>query len=561
MIGMTRNLLDNLVFKNLYMNAKLTHLRPDAISSIVEKLRLFSESPETSLELFRVLLIFLYTIKELATGQLRRIRENLQAAAPEILQVLVSIYSDKVALWQGFLEDGIGDEGRFRDAAERSLLALRILRRLIIAAYDHPNRDAVVQQFWNQISLQLDGLLSFILQGSISTSFNTKGLIEKHLVQIAKFHLEMVKAHPAGFALLSNSVDLARAYWRLVFRFSKTFGSQTPTPTAKIGNDGDADEEEPAILEALSLKGLLLLRGCLKMVFSPAQTFKYQRPEDKDEKKRAMELIRNTLLTESFVREMMETIVTQFFVFRSRDLRDWAEEPEEWERREEGEGDVWEFSIRSCSEKLFLDLVINFNNLLVEPLLSVFANVAGKWWPIFLVRSGLKSIAVANTNVLLKDSVYAAIGIAAPVLEGKLDFSKFLESTLVPEVQIQQAGYNILRRRIAIVLGQWLPVKEGLNRPLVYQIFQHLLDKGDPLNDQVVRVTAGRQLKNVIDPFEFLAEPFMPYTPVILGRLMQLVEEVELSETKMALLNTINIIVGKMEHHVWLRSIVLIMSG
>lgn len=150
--------------------------------------------------------------------------------------------------------------------------------------------------------------------------------------------------------------------------------------------------------------------------------------------------------------------------------------------------------------------------------------------------------------------MYAAIGIAAPVLEERLDFSTFLESTLVPEVQIQQAGYNVLRRRIAIILGQWMLVKEGLNRPLVYQIFQYLLDKTDSLNDQVVRVTAGRQLKNVIDPFEFLAEPFMPYTPVILGRLMHLIDEVELSETKLALLNTISVIVLKMDHHVWLRS-------
>lgn len=329
-----------------------------------------------------MLLIFLYTIKELATGQLRRIKDNLQSAAPEILQVLVRIYSDKVNQWQAFLQDGDGDES-FRDAAERSLLALRILRRLVIAGYDFPNRDFVVQQFWNQSSLQLDGFLSFILQGFLSTNANATSLIEKHLIQIAKFHLEMVKSHPAGFALLPNSVYLARAYWRLVFRFSKTFGSQTPTPTASIGHDGDADEERPAILEELSLKGLLLLRGCLKMVFSPAQTFKYQHAEDKDEKKRSMEIMKNTLLTESFVREMMETIVTQFFVFRSRDLRDWVEEPEEWERREEGEGDVWEFSIRSCSEKLFLDLVINFNNLLVEPLLSFFANVAGTLCLIF----------------------------------------------------------------------------------------------------------------------------------------------------------------------------------
>lgn len=328
-----------------------------------------------------MLLILLYTIKELATGQLRRIKDNLQSAAPEILHVLTRIYSDKVVQWQAVLGDGSGDEGSFRDAAERSLLALRILRRLIIAGYDFPNRDTLVPQFWSQLSSQLDGFLSFILQGPLSTNANANAnariLVEKHLMQIAKFHLEMVKTHPAGFALLPNSVDLARAYWKLAFRFSKAFGSQTPLRTAKIGHDGDVDEEEPAILEQLSLKGLLLLRGCLKMVFSPAQTFKDQHAEDKEEKKCSMDLIKTTLLTDSFVREMMETIVTQFFVFRSRDLREWAEEPEEWERREEGEGDVWEFSIRSCSEKLFLDLVINFNTLLVEPLLRVFANVAG----------------------------------------------------------------------------------------------------------------------------------------------------------------------------------------
>ena len=157
-----------------------------------------------------------------------------------------------------------------------------------------------------------------------------------------------------------------------------------------------------------------------------------------------------------------------------------------------------------------------------------------------------------NTDVLLKDSIYASIGIAAPVLERNLDFDfgSFLNNTLVEEVQITRSGYNILRRRAAVVLGQWLPVKEGLNRPLVYQIFQHLLDKRDQMNDQVVRVTAGRQLKNVVDPFEFVAEPFMPYVPNVLSSLMALIEEVELPDTKLALLNTISVIVTKMEQHV-----------
>lgn len=132
----------------------------------------------------------------------------------------------------------------------------------------------------------------------------------------------------------------------------------------------------------------------------------------------------------------------------------------------------------------------------------------------------------------------------------ELDFGRFLDNVLGREVQIAQPGYNILRRRVAIVLGQWLPIKENLNRPLVYQIFQHLLDRNDPLNDQVVRVTAGRQLKNVVDPFEFVAETFQPYLPDIIERMMSLIREVDLPETKMALLNTMSIIVTKMEQQV-----------
>jgi hypothetical protein len=154
-------------------------------------------------------------------------------------------------------------------------------------------------------------------------------------------------------------------------------------------------------------------------------------------------------------------------------------------------------------------------------------------------------------DVLLKDSLYSAIGLASASLEQQLDFNSFLETTLVQEVQIQDQGYNVLRRRIAIILGQWVPVKpDELNRNAIYQIFQHLLSKQDPLNDLVVRITAGRQLKNVLDPFEFSPTGFMPYAQSILQDLMSLIQEVELPETKMGLLESVRVLVVKMEHHV-----------
>jgi hypothetical protein len=122
---------------------------------------------------------------------------------------------------------------------------------------------------------------------------------------------------------------------------------------------------------------------------------------------------------------------------------------------------------------------------------------------------------------------------------------------MVPEVQSQEQEYRLLRRRIALVLGQWVPVKPGeLNRNAIYQIFQHLLNSQDPLNDLVVRITAGRQLRNVLDPYEFSAEGFMPFAPSILASLMSLVQEVESSETKMGLLETVRVAVVKMEDNV-----------
>jgi hypothetical protein len=152
--------------------------------------------------------------------------------------------------------------------------------------------------------------------------------------------------------------------------------------------------------------------------------------------------------------------------------------------------------------------------------------------------------------------VYTAIGLAADILHDQLDFDSFIANTLVAEAGKQKPGFNIIRRRIAIIISQWIAIKIAKEKkPIVYQIYQHLLDKDDPMNDQVVRITAGRKFHAVADEWEFQADNFLPYAPVMLDRLMALVQEVELAETKMALLNTISIIVERLEHHVRPKSV------
>jgi hypothetical protein len=468
---------------------------------------------------------------------------------PEIFSVLGQVYVQKVQRWQTFLRDGGDDEGGALQDIEHSLLAIKVLRRLLTAGYDFPNRDSDVPEFWGVVRSQFGDFLTIATHENSPLSPDIQQLVEKHLMQLSKLHLEMAQVHPQAFVLLPDTLNLVRAYWSLITKLGETYGSKS-TDTAKIGTDGDEDDEPP-LLERLALKGLLLIRACLKMVFYPAQVFRYKHPQEKEERARAIQYVKTELFTEDLVRDMMSVIVTRYFVFRPSDLRMWEEEPDEWEKMEEG-GEDYEFSIRPCSEKLFLDLAKNFKDILIQPLLQVFYSVASEWAT--RVRQGASSltfIAPDNEDILFKDSVYTAVGLAADVLHDRLDFDAFISSTLIPEIQKQNPGYNILRRRIAILLGHWISIKiSDQNKLLVYQIFQHLLDKSDPLNDQVVRVTAGRQLKNITDEWEFKAVNFLPYAPDTLSRMMSLITEVELPETKMALLNTISSIVERLEQNV-----------
>ncbi|PYH43275.1 putative importin 11 [Aspergillus saccharolyticus JOP 1030-1] len=518
-----------LALHNALMLAKIMRYEfpqdwPDGISSIIAFLRSATQPGANPLQLPRTLVILLQIIKELSTARLQRTRANLQSVAPEVFHLLGGIYVDKVNTWAAWLEQGGADETTLLETIEQSLVSLKVIRRLVIAGFEHPNRDKDVREFWVLTHSHFSRFLGFV-NGPAAASEQLRRAVEKHLLQLSKLHVEMAKDRPASFALLPDSIRLVQAYWTLVTQLGEKY--------SELGADGES--EGKSLMEKTGLRALLLIRACSKMAFNAAQTFKYQTPQDKEEKKQSVELIKAELFTEDFVVSVMELLVTQFFRFRKNDFQEWEEDPEEWERKEEDISDAWEFSIRSCSEKLFLDLVIHFKELLIPRLLHVFYGFASP----------------ENRDVLLKDSLYSAIGLSAASLEQHLDFNNFLQGTLVPEVQLQEQGYNLLRRRIAILLGQWVPVKSSeLNRDAVYQIFQHLLSRKDPLNDLVVRISAGRQLKNVLDPFEFSPTEFLPYAPTILQDLMSLVQEVELSETRMGLLDTVRMAVVKMEDHI-----------
>lgn len=510
-----------------------------------------------SLRLTRSLSILLHVVKELAAGRLTRTKSHLQLIAPEVLKVLGGVYVRHAQIWGSLLKQQPIPE-RAVSTMTISYLAIKIMRRLIVAGYEFPNRAEEVKEAW---SILKEHQWAFIAtDDEISAPEEVSKLLKKHVLNIGKLYVDVNSSHPAAFTLLPCTLDILGRYWEvaeaygdvLAAQSKKTVDGITTQATSRLKED---DDKRNAFREKVALQGLILWRGCLKMIYNPTATFKCKsmsrrpnRPgidrstgradrhkEEKEEIKISTELLKSKMFSESVVSHCMEVLVTRFFILRPSDLEGWIEDPEGWNEQWENAVDSWEFLLRPCAEKLFSDLIVNHRDVLAGPLLGVLNTMRSK----------------GSDDILAKDAIYTAIGIAAGVLHPHFNFDEFIHDTLVNEIQVSRPGYNIIRRRVAILIGQWVSIKISVeNRPTLYKIMQHLLIREDPMNDLVVRLTAAHNLRRCIDEWDFRVDAFLPHVNDLFNRLMGLMDEVEQTETRMGLLYVIGVIVDRLEHRV-----------
>ncbi|KAI0109080.1 putative importin 11 [Nemania sp. FL0031] len=493
---------------------------PDVLDNLIAQLRALRDDDQS---LSGALLILLRIVKELGTARLMRSQKALQDTTPVLVQALAEIYDAKTRLWLPFVTSGQGDETHAVAAMGNSLTTFRILRRLLIVGFEFPHRDEIVRQIWSFSQSQLGQLLNM--------ADDKHPLIGKHLLQFTKLHINMASSHPASFASLPGSLELARSYWNLVAEFSIVFGQSEGIRQGSSSGEAKSRAEGP-LFERLALKGLLLMRACIKMAHRPAQTIRYRSKEDTREQQEALAAIKSQLFSNDFVNQMVHIIITRLLVFRKADMDAWEEDPQEWELQEESQGNAYEWEVRPCAEKLFLDLLMHYKTLLLEPLIAYFATAQDP-----------------QASVTTKDAVYTTMGLAAALVERTpFDFDSVVKSVIVNDAVQAIPMCQILRRRIAILLSQWVPVKISLETsPVVYEIFRHFLNSNDPNNDIVVRITAARQFKAIVDDFGFDETRFAPHAPDVLRELINLVQTVEIDETKLAIIETLRALISRMD--------------
>jgi len=237
---------------------------------------------QASLRLTRSLSILLHVVKELATGRLSRTKSSLQSVTPEILKVLGDVYIRHVQVWQNLLGQPSAPAERTQQMMTISLSALKIMRRLIVAGYEFPNRATEVNQAW---TLLREHVWVFFNADSevAAASVEINGLLRKHVVNIGKVFLDVIAHHQAAFALLPGTLELLGRYWEVVVAHGETLAAQSKSTAhdingASTGSNDVAEDEAERVRqkfrEKVALQGMLLFRGAVKMIHSPIATFK-----------------------------------------------------------------------------------------------------------------------------------------------------------------------------------------------------------------------------------------------------------------------------------------------
>ncbi|CAG8781078.1 16641_t:CDS:2, partial [Acaulospora morrowiae] len=99
--------------------------------------------------------------------------------------------------------------------------------------------------------------------------------------------------------------------------------------------------------------------------------------ESKDEKiTEAIKIVDEQILTSNLVESFAELLITDLISLTKEDLEMWEDDPEGWINYDET--DHWEYQLRPCAEKVFIELLTQYRNSLSVKIAKLLENFASR---------------------------------------------------------------------------------------------------------------------------------------------------------------------------------------
>ncbi|XP_075595526.1 importin-11 [Balearica regulorum gibbericeps] len=465
---------------------------PELIPTLLESVKV-----QDDLRQHRALLTFYHVTKTLASKRL--------AADRKLFYDLASgIYSFACSLWNHHTDTFLqqvcaGDEAAATNSLERTLLSLKVLRKLTVHGFVEPHWSVEVMGFLHAVFERLKQFLE--CSRSIRAENVCRDRLEKTIILFTKVLLDFLDQHPFSFTpLIQRSLEFAVSY---VF----------------------TEAGEGIVFERFIVQCMNLIKMIVKnYAYKPSKNIEDSSPETLEAHK-----IKTAFFTYPTLMEICRRLVTHYFLLTKEELMMWEEDPEGFTVEETG-GDSWKYSLRPCTEVLFIDIFHEYNQTLTPVLLEMVHSLQG-------------STNMEDTSaILIKDAVYNAVGLAAYELFDSVDFDQWFKNQLLAELQVSHNRYKPIRRRVIWLIGQWISVKFKSDlRPMLYEAIRNLLQD----QDLVVRIETATTLKLTVDDFEFSTDQFLPYLESMFTLLFQLLQEVTQCDTKMHVLHVLSCVIER----------------
>eukprot|EP00794_Sanderia_malayensis_P009834 gene9834-10843_t len=242
----------------------------------------------------------------------------------------------------------------------------------------------------------------------------------------------------------------------------------------------------------------------------------------------AQKIITN-ILTPGAVKEFCRQLILRYFPLKTHELEEWENDPEEYLAVEAGIDD--NSLLNPCTESLFLAFFYEYR--------AKFHAVTSEM--LFSLTSSHQD---DNFEQLInREAVYYALGLASYELFGDLNFDQFFQTSLIKELKNLSPRFKVIRRRVLWLIGRWINVSfSNESRVLLYEIISEMLSGSE---DLVVRITAAQTLKDAVDEYQFKKEDILQFLETIWGRLFHLLIDVKQNDTKMNILNVISILIER----------------
>lgn len=234
-----------------------------------------------------------------------------------------------------------------------------------------------------------------------------------------------------------------------------------------------------------------------------------------------------SLLPSDRVVLLCNVLIRRYFVLTATDLDAWYQNPESFHHEQDSV--LWSEKLRPCAEALYIVLFENHSQLLGPVVVSILQEA---------MNGCPTSVTEITSGLLLKDAAYGAAAYVYYELSNYLSFKEWFNGALSLELTNDHPNMRIIRRKVALILGQWVSeIKDDTRRSVYCALIQLLQDP-----DLCVRLAASRSLCFLIEDANFSEKDFSDLLPICWDLCFKLVEEVQEFDSKVQVLNSISVL-------------------